>query len=224
MNRRAPVGGYIGGRKQHYRRQLWKSFSDHCGTGRSAAHALLMPSAEGTEITVAEQHGFRQDHLHIVDRNPAIVAHLKRRFPRVNTYGLELVRALDRMRKNGVILAIANFDLCGHIGSTFPQLKAISAMGVLRDDAMIAVTLLRGREPAGHLARLRAPIHRELDVSRSWLPREATETDMVRIGWAGAAFADAGLSAHPRRVGIYRSTAGSQTMLWFVLTFTRWGA
>jgi hypothetical protein len=55
MKRRAPEGGYIGGVKNQYRRNVWASFREAArrqGWSRSFCDVLLMPSAEGKEIEV----------------------------------------------------------------------------------------------------------------------------------------------------------------------------
>lgn len=144
--RSAPADGYDFGTKRQYRRDVWATFARFCGIHRAAAHALLMPSIEGDEIEVALSKGFRAEHLHVCDRNPAIVATLKRRFPKVQTYGVDIVRACERIVEAGVTLEVANLDLCGQVSDRYLRtLAAVSATGAL-DQAAVAVTALRGRE------------------------------------------------------------------------------
>jgi hypothetical protein len=152
-NRTAPEGGYEFGRKRHYRREIWASFRRWAGPARSEANCLLMPSSEGTEIEVALQNGFREENLHVVDRNPAIVAHLKRRFPRIHTYGVELSKAAQRIADKCSI-DFANFDLCGNVGR--PLLRTLQDAEICLAKpwqeagrgAIVAATCLRGREQA----------------------------------------------------------------------------
>lgn len=146
----APAGGYEFGNKRQYRRRIWKtfrSFAAQLDGGIKGAHALLMPSKEGAEIDVALDYGFSEHNLHVVDRNPAIVATNRRRYPRVNTYGVDIVRACARIERNGLRLSVANFDLTTHVFGAMPWLLAIGKMSVFCPEFVIAVTLLKGREP-----------------------------------------------------------------------------
>lgn len=116
MPRTAPTNGYDFSRKRDYRRKVWATFRDRLKANRLAvadSHALLMPSLEGDEIDVALNAGFREQHLHVVDKEPAIVATLKRRYPRVNTYGVTVSRAMSRIQRDGIKLRCANLDFCG---------------------------------------------------------------------------------------------------------------
>ena len=159
-NRSSPEGGYGFGRKRHYRRQVWKTIRSECRKASISipdAHALLMPSVEGDEIDVALASGFREQHLHVVDRNPAIVAVLKRRYPRIQTYGVELDRAAARVAQAGVQLSAANLDLCGQVSvSVVDTLARFSTAGCLHPAfACVAVTVLRGREHRGFASSVR---------------------------------------------------------------------
>jgi hypothetical protein len=110
------------------------------------ANALLMPSSEGEEIEVALDKGFRAENLHVVDRNPAIVANLKRRYPTINTYGVTVERAGERIRDLKVQLSVANLDLCGTFDSSATTISAFLKSGCMAPRSRIAVTGLRGRE------------------------------------------------------------------------------
>lgn len=148
--RRGPKDGYGFGRKRDYRRKIWATF--RAGLKRNKivvadAHALLMPSIEGDEIEVALNAGFREQNLHVVDDNPAIVATLRRKYRRIHTYGVDVVRAAQRIRDGGITLAVANLDLCGQLSN--PLLHAVTGLvgaEVLAPIAYIAITQLRGRE------------------------------------------------------------------------------
>jgi hypothetical protein len=180
--RRAPRGGYDFARKRDYRRKVWATFRDTLkrqGVAVATAHALLMPSLEGDEIEVAIDAGFREAHLHVVDNEPAIVATLKRRYPKINTYGVEAHRAFERLAKDGVTLRCANLDFCGTFSGPFVrELSQIALMGSVpcrtrataegfrldidsetltsvfaADCAVVAVSQLRGREARNVTAR-----------------------------------------------------------------------
>jgi len=92
--RKAPKTGYDFGNKRHYRRDIYAPIAKVLRHHRSSAQIMMMPSIEGDEIEVAMSKGFKQKNIHIVDQNSAIVATLKRRYPYVHTYGVEVRRAL----------------------------------------------------------------------------------------------------------------------------------
>lgn len=233
MKRSAPSGGYDFGNKRQYRRTIWKRFREHCGTARSTVQCLLMPSIEGHEIEVAMANGFREANLHVVDRNAAIVAHLKRRFPQIHTYGVELSEACRRMCREGVPIGVANFDLCSNIGSG--PMKSLARVGVgLRGicgpDTLVAVSILRGRETkwafqhAFSKTQLSRPTFhlfshlQDGDVTRCQSAAVALTCGMVRAEKAaGLANSCVLMPKSERDAGIYRSVAGSQTMLWCIL-------
>jgi hypothetical protein len=174
--RSGPRGGYDFSRKRDYRRKVWATFRDTLKRWHVPvveAQALLMPSLEGDEIDVALNAGFREANLHVVDHEPAIVATLKKRYPTINTYGVTASRAFERLSRSGVKIRCANLDFCSQISKPFGgELAQIALLGgvpcrigaldtgsfrvdfdseqygsgVLDDQAVIAVSVLRGRE------------------------------------------------------------------------------
>lgn len=171
--RRAPKEGYDFARKRDYRRKVWATFRDELKRRRLSvkeSHALLMPSLEGKEIEVALAAGFREQNLHVVDSEPAIVATLKRRYPRINTYGVTASRAVQRIGDDGIALRCANLDFCGQISNSYRmELGKTIMAGALGwrvtdygkkhsritctktpgfdSECIVAVSVLRGREP-----------------------------------------------------------------------------
>lgn len=156
--RTSPDGGYTFGNKAQYRREVWAKFRKGFGGQVATKHAALMPSLEGYEIEVALQNGFRQANLHVIDKNPAIVATLKRRFPYIRTYGVRASDAVRRMRKQGVKLDCANWDFC------MPVLRPDNAYEIeqcLHPDAYadqncVCVTVLKGRDDPNMYATMKA--------------------------------------------------------------------
>lgn len=218
--RSAPAEGYDFGNKRQYRRTIWSRFRKHCVGRLHLAQALLMPSLEGDEIDVALNKGFREENLHVVDRNPAIVATLKRRYPKIQTYGVELERAVARMADRGVTLDVANLDLCGQV--SLPLLQAVDAVahdGAMNPGGLVAVTMLRGRESGLAGVSMAAHVRDWSTVQRNADPvlSALTLQDCWRLGKVQRALCagdlwDAGIVA----TGRYKSVAGSQTMIWGV--------
>jgi hypothetical protein len=104
----------------------------------------LLPSIEGDEIEVTLASGFLEKNLHVVDRNAAIVATLKRRYPRIQTYGVDVLTAVRRRIPKGT-LHLANLDLCAPLGHQWAAIAVVTASR-LSPEGVIAATYLRGRD------------------------------------------------------------------------------
>src|SRR5262245_13570924 len=152
MSSRGPAIGYDHSVKRQYRRRVWSTLMrtttpGPLGPSRAECHALILPSLEGDQIEVALAHGFAQDHLHVVDRNPAVVATLKRRYPHIQTYGVRASDAVRRIKKAGVLLDCANFDFTACLGDAFArEWNLIALHSKWRAPYAIALTLQKGRE------------------------------------------------------------------------------
>jgi hypothetical protein len=223
MKRRAPEGGYIGGVKNQYRRNVWASFREAArrqGWSRSFCDVLLMPSAEGKEIEVAEDAGFRRNRMHVVDKNPAIVAHLSRRYPGILTYGCSIERAAERIASAGVRLKFANLDLCGFASKTYQRdLVNFMAAECLDEMSYLAITMLRGREQQTYRDYMGNGSEFIATMRKRWPSVAAlSDSDITRVAFVGATLAYRGdqpqRNLFPARVESYKSTAGNQTMLW----------
>ncbi len=230
----APEDGYDFGNKRQYRRTIWNGFAQ-LGTD---GHALLMPALEGDEIDEALRHGFREDHLHVVDHNPAVVATLKRRYPRIHTYGVDVVRACRRIAKKGIDLVAANFDFCGPVSpALFQRVQRVAAMHCWAPRSRLAVTVLRGREHGTARTWLRRRLFLQTGHNfwrgsevRALAYGRPSIADRARIGAVGEALMDWGFAYDPMkmtvwlsRIGTYRSIAGNQTMLWMMFENVREG-
>ena len=214
-DRSAPESGYVGGNKRHYRRIVWNTFAETCPVPRAEAKALLMPSLEGDEIDIALSKGFRERNIYIVDRNPAIVAVLKRRYPLVTAIGLPLSRIRERIPPNTI--HVANFDLCGCVSDTLSRTLNRAAK-ILADESIVAVTTLRGREPDLTAIKELVAAH---DVVYS--TDNKSDGDVARIISVEAALTYGDRFYHtPLRHHIYKSVSNHSTMLvcisWLVET------
>ena len=226
--RRGPRTGYDFGNKRQYRRIVWKSFREGILPlyyTLATAQCLLMPSSEGDEIEVALSQGFREYNLHVVDRDPDIVDSLKHRYRRINTYGVEVEEACRRIAAKGLRLSCANLDLTGCMSdSMFECLRACILSRSFHDQAMVAITMLRGREQG--LAR--AMVNAAPTVTGG--VRGFSPQDVVRITTVYGALtrefyptAEAWRQTDPEhsparltRTGYYKSVSGSQTMLYSI--------
>ncbi len=229
--RRGPEEGYQFGRKKQYRRHLWGAIAEHCRVPLEKAQVALMPSLEGAEIDEALKRGVRQENLHIIDMNPAIVATLKRRYPRVNSYGVIFWKAMERIKEKGITLDVVNADLCGPV-TTAPWFMSRDAIvDVIGDGSVVAMTALRGRERGALVLEIwdwpemmedlsPVPLCRgDFDFGALWQDvavggARLSKGDMGRLRWMIPSTLLEWAVVRPLRCGVYKSTAGSQTMLW----------
>ena len=158
--RAAPDGGYDHETKILYRDWVWESISEvsRHWTQRGQHPVAIMPSIEGSEIPY---HAFDKHFydLHVIDRNPAICATLKKRYPSITTYGVSTAKAHHRMARHRVMLSAAHLDYCSPGGSFLAREVAdCAAAGVWKNGAMIVINMLRGREPKKDTEREGRPI------------------------------------------------------------------
>lgn len=228
MSRRAPSGGYRFQEKERYRREVWSVFQRYappssCGN----AGIMLMPSLEGLEIEEALGRGYAQKMLHAVDFNPAIVATLKKRYREISTYGVSVDRAFGRMRDNGVALSGANFDLTGNFSwRIVQQMMRVNDSGVFNDGAVVAITLLRGRESprAFELCDLMGRDIRLRDFAQSIRHVAINRTQLSRIDTWRLGVPVISLHSYrptPLRTAIYASPQSGLTMLWGMFRLTK---
>lgn len=192
------------------------------------AKIMMMPSSEGLEIWEATKRGALTDNMHFVDYNPAIVAHLTRNNPGSIGYGVDLARAGKRIshalrdHKNKGC-HILNADLCSPVGS-----KLIAALkGVHRaagKEAIVSVTVLRGREQGSWFRLIKKLQEVSYDASQGEMfgsirvgsSQPFSQTDIGRFLAIVWPFTESQYVVYPIRCGIYKSTAGNQTMMFVI--------
>lgn len=220
------------GAKRQYRRQVWNEFAarvKRAGGRPSETYGLLMPGADGDEIEVAMQKGFRQEHLCVVDRDPAVLLGVRARFPHVLPFSGELETAFRRAADLGIPLVVANLDTCANISQ--PLLQTLRGIGqVWRPQVgdlaygVLAVTVLRGRERPpimaamdNTVAQLRSTQWEKIRSEKVFALRN--ERDLARLFLLWRALEVGGQDRYEVatvRSGIYQSIAGHQTLLWSV--------
>lgn len=225
--RRAPKGGYDFAEKGHYRTRLWRALA---GAMRDplirvprphAANVAMLPSKEGLEIAVAKKHGIVEGNIHAIDYNPAIVATLKRKYRHINTYGVSVGAAFERMARSGTTIHVANLDFCGNLSDKLmSEVRAVLLSGALAPESLVAITLLRGRESRSMYDIMMSLVDTaEMGNIAGALVRnyeKLTPADSARLGAIilDLHFGGWGLPAIPY-CDIYSS--GASTMLWVVL-------
>lgn len=131
--------------KRHWRRWVWNRIAERTDNPRDAL-VLFLAGPEALDLDVARSKGFRPQNMIAVERDPATVARLREAKVLTIEGDLnEVVTAWPMHKPVGVLLA----DLCGGL-----QHKNVGLAGVLCahqafQDSVIAVNLLRGRDPLG---------------------------------------------------------------------------
>jgi hypothetical protein len=222
--------------KREYRDYIWKILRDTCGPGRREMNALLLPGLSGDEIMIAVREGFRRNRIVIVDKNPAVVASVHRKFPDIRkAYGVPVSRVGERLVQDKIVIHCANLDLCGPV--SWPSLREITAFArsrCLANGSFVAVTALRGRERKHefetykHIGQqFHIPGFTHMDNGRLTAVFAALSGTLVRHVDRddGMLLSDVYSMDHvdawhytPSYVGsgIYKSDAGHQTMMWMI--------
>jgi hypothetical protein len=196
----APKDGYATETKERWRDWVysrvggWDNQSQSVVTG----NVLCMPSREGAEIEHIKTRGFTEQQIFVADKNPAIVASLKRRFPLVHTFGVEIHRACQRIAQEQTQLCAAVLDYCGRLSAVTTRSIAMCAESGALSNAHVFVNVLRGREDAAERRLMPNPLHGRLvrrylkEASRDWWEsiddHEPTELDLRRIVFVGQLF------------------------------------
>jgi hypothetical protein len=188
-----------------------------------------MPSKEGDEVEVALDAGFRQQNIHIVDENAAIVATLKRtKYPHVNTHGMTVGRAAERIARRGIKITCANLDLTGQVSVRQSyELDRFAQSGCLSRESAVAVTMLRGRESRGvsEVMRLQASAISHVRALLGKGSNDLFDTDIARLVMSGRVLRGEIVDDAPPRVKRtlaiaraekYKSVSGTQSMLFCV--------
>jgi hypothetical protein len=241
--------------------ELWERVrgGEYAWTDPTSLNALLMPSLEGIELAAAHRLGIRQENIHVVDQNPAIVATITRKHGPCHAHGVTLDKALRRLmdapKGKYPPLDIVNLDLTGCLSTQMiDDIKKLSVKSLRLQRAIVAVTMLRGREQGLWAKCIKGLEIEELDLHPS--PQESqlmsehfseaaelcrkvqvrgtelSNSDVRRLRMIASALsfmnstfgseiaskANIVRTNYIRilRCGMYRSTAGSQTMLWAV--------
>jgi len=211
MKERGSAFGYRSIAKQSCRKWIWDLICDD-----EIGDVAMMPSIDGREIFEALERGYQPFQLHVIDRNPAVVATLQRIYPGIKTYGVEVERAFERMTRNGVRLFAAHVDYCSNVSAKMWGSLRRLAIEPCQWDCMLFVTVLRGRESwTNNIRRFMAQkgpagMFRDLKTrSDMWHSTEIapTEFDVLRLSMLSMAtrrFID---QVHP-----YKSTNGQTFM------------
>lgn len=236
MGKGRPTGGYNFETKRSYRRKVWDAVEEQLKMPRKKIRAFVLDTGEGLETRELLRRGYRPEHIHAVNKNPAEVAHLTRGLdrdglPRVQTHGRDLVDALQPFCDRREYPDVINFDGCASIGwgndagpcDSWEDVKNfwgwyLYAVAIsLRPGGVLAHTMLVGRErgetrdafilPA---TRIEVVDHGRV-VSGTYLRRIQAALTYVMTGGRDACH------IHVRDLAYdwYASSAGTQRMIWF---------
>jgi hypothetical protein len=148
---RAPKQGYDLPAKAQYREDVWSAIAP--ATRRylenDRARWLILPSREGLEIEVAVKHGIPPEKIVCVDKSPALIAtsHWRKKWPQCEFIGKPVGEVGAEIAKRNQVIVAANLDLCGNFSEeNITELEAFLVSAPKTPDAVIAVTMMKGRE------------------------------------------------------------------------------
>jgi hypothetical protein len=228
---------YDFGNKRHYRRNIYAFVDRHCDKTVKERKVLYIDTKEGGETLFLLNKGYRPENLYVANTNPGEVAQLTKNLKkdfgvRVNTFGIEMGDALARLGDKGVYIDVYNFDYTCNVSSpTVEQDLYILAAHVLIDKHIVCVNVLRGREK--NFFKKYKHWNMKNDVIRSntiksnitglikedYMPDIKTKEVFHITADNKYPAVNMYCYSHILRQarGIYRSTAGNQTMMWTAL-------
>lgn len=215
----SPPNGYAFDEKAEYRRAIYSAVKSTTFLLPLQAEVGMLESTQGLEIETALRFGFSEKRLHVINASPAVVATLKRKYPKINTYGRIASDACEVMRQRGVRLDVLNLDLTSNMGpSTSSEIVGVAWSGVLAPKSLVAINILRGRETCFGVLESSGRKHRDMvmrDLCRV-SGYALNDADFGRLLGATAPF----IYTHNfaiRRIGSYLNPTAKQTMLWVLL-------
>lgn len=152
---RGPKDEYSSEEKQQYRETTWHCLSENLS---SNAKVLFFPSKHGYDIPIALKFGFKEENLIACDENPAIIASgsWRKKYPRIRCYGNDLVRTIERLDKENIMLDAVVGDFCSNLcDMVFNSLSKLLTTPILNDPFVLGITLLKGRESSAIAALAR---------------------------------------------------------------------
>lgn len=192
---KGPNSGYKTTEKKAWRQQVWSHLASMSPKMYRKKHnVFLLESLDGLEIEHALRLGFQENRLFVCNGNPAVVAHLKRRYPEIRTYGVSAERAFLRIAEEGHALNLVSLDFCSCLST--PVLETLLACRVaLSDAAIVSTNMLRGRERKHFLVQEKTgdELRSEWSNKRSWVYsrnksvrdklQTLSSTDVMRHAW-----------------------------------------
>lgn len=236
---KGPVGGYDFGNKRQYRRTLW-NFIDQClkSIPIKERSALILDTSDAEETFFLIARGYLARNITVVNTDRTQLAWINNRVGksgngRVNTRTGDVFSVMCCGDTNYDAI---NLDLMGPVCDGLMQ--GLSNLPV-KAGGVVSVSVLRGRERGDYAAIMNrmAVVRREIRSTKEDIPnsifgplaKQAVDRsrlpDYGRLFAIAAATARAALASRPPllqvkgRWGQYRSTAGSQTMLWYAQQF-----
>lgn len=137
-----PKDSYSSATKNKYREAVWDYFAKSLNVDKAVV--LFFPGRDGLEIPVAMKRGFKEENLIAIDTDDGVFTQQwAQEYPRIK----KINASLGNTNKFETRIDAANLDFCGNISSLMvKELRRFSESDSLQDDALVAITVLRGRE------------------------------------------------------------------------------
>ena len=235
---------YDFGNKRQYRRDVWAFVDRHCRKRIKDRKVMYMDTKEGGETLFLLNKGYRPKNLFVANNNPAQVAQLTKNLKRdcsvaVNTYGIDVGMAMCKVSDQGHYIDAYNLDyMCTVTNSVLYDDLYMLGNYLLKENHIIAINVLRGRERKGFFTdyEVGSKEERTADSIRSFeIKRLLTvlvhqegmsddEKTRISLGVTRSGEECTGQCLNhilAQKEKIYRSNAGSQTMMWFAFNLKK---
>lgn len=149
------VARYSKDAKQEARDAIWTEGAK--AYARSPGDVLMLGGSTPLEIATAIRHGIPAERIVVVEKNAANRAHITRRMTpqlvsKVRMFTDDVVEASSKSLLPHSIV-FAHLDFCGTVSTIKGQVSNFCLSGALDKNAVLAVTVLSGRERNSHLPR-----------------------------------------------------------------------
>lgn len=224
---------YDFGNKRQYRRNIYAFANRYCDKPIKERKVFYIDTKEGEETYFLLARGYRPENLYVANNNPAEVAQLTKNLKkdfgiRVNTYGIEAGMAFCKVSDQKVYIDIYNLDYtCTITNRELEDDLYMLGAHILSGKHIVCVNSLRGRE--GKLEGRKFSEHSNGDREKAddlraiLVKKYLTFHAGVLDDFVNTVIDISGnivigrCASHilAQRTGVYRSTAGSQTMMWY---------
>jgi hypothetical protein len=230
---------YDFGNKRQYRRDVWAFVDRNCNKPIKERKVMYIDTKEGGETLFLLNKGYRPENLFVANNNPAQVAQLTKNLKRdckveVNTYGIDVGMAMCKVSDEGHYIDAYNLDyMCTVSNSELYDDLYMLGNYILKDKHIVIVNTLRGRERKGFFEGLTGNSTpddlRSFHIKRLLTFLNHTEgmfddekTRIVIAEENGVQYSGQCLNhILKQREKIYRSNAGTQTMMWVALSLQK---
>lgn len=146
-----PRNHYTSNSKTANTAKIWDEVDRRLGyIARRYRRVLILDESGALETLFLLRRGYRPENIHVVNKNPAVVAHVSMRceklgFRKPHTHGGDVSKILESLSTRGVALHAVHLDFCGNADRAI-ILKISECVQHIATGTVLAVTVERARE------------------------------------------------------------------------------